>query len=1091
FVALLAGLGPLLGLILLESDHLREQPLWRRPVFAVMATTAAAAVTFWLLGYGLVHGRSVGGLFGRAALAWFRDPPLAAAIETLLVADLAMVLGLLLYPIVEVASLAVLGVLYGGAIYPFVAHSVFNPDGLLHRFGFADGAGVLPLFGVTGLVAAFVIERAPDYLRNGTRVSPGFSQLIKMLLLLVALVAFVLPQGVDVWLQRPSVRVLIESLVATLATALLLGLAIRQLLLRDKRNLPRTLLVASLIALLASGLHLAAWRGIAVAILSTGGVVIAEPLLRRLRVGGESTPLAAMLAGTVAGVVGSALLFSSSEFVVPLPPLQLVVVQLSGLVVAALAATVPSALLMLVAAGTRSNGIYRDAPVRPEPLDLSSLNAQLDRVIDVGGRGLRLSADEAPELVEAIARINRLLDRMEFSLLRHETTISTLAAGIVTFSPARHCIITANPAFLRMLELSLERIVDQPMTTVLATTADGGGNAEELDALLASQVDSNRALELFGRRSDGSLLPIEATVSEAEVGGIELFYSVTVRSIRAQREREEALARHREQLNELITEQAVRLAEARDQAQQASLAKSHFLANMSHELRTPMNAIIGYSEMMIEDAQAQGYKELLPDLERVVTAGRHLLSLISDILDLSKIEVGKMEICVESFGLRALVNEVATTVEPLCARNRNRFELVFDDSIDTIRTDSTKLRQILFNLLSNASKFTEDGTIRLEVTSRLRHKRRFVRLVVSDDGIGMTSEQLGKVFDEFTQADTTTTRKYGGTGLGLALVRRFSHMLGGDIVAESEPDRGSRFTVHLPCELSIDRPLVESDPHLAAGGAGSVEDGALVLVIDGRSATRDWLQTNLTQAGHRVVTAWSGGEGLRLARILRPQVICVDPLISDIDGWGMIYETRRDPILESTEVMLLPIGDNHKRGHLFSTSTTLFKSVLAERLSHDDELDVDSWLLVTNDDAFADAIRSVASARTKPLVVTQSEGNAFAMLAERRESVGLILDLMMPNLESLKLMVRLVDDDRFDKIPTWHAIADQLDRVDRLRFQRALMKLLKLGGDRRERLLTQLLARLAAVALRERTEASGLRRVPPPTGDTSDTAGRS
>jgi PAS domain S-box-containing protein len=305
--------------------------------------------------------------------------------------------------------------------------------------------------------------------------------------------------------------------------------------------------------------------------------------------------------------------------------------------------------------------------------------------------------------------------------------------------------------------------------------------------------------EVEGRRKDGTSFPVELGLSELRLNGRWLFVML-LRDISQRKQAEKELA------------------QAHDQALEANRAKSAFLANISHELRTPLNAIIGYSEMLEDEVVDGGHMAYVSDLKKIQAAGKHLLTLINDILDLSKIEAGKMELCFESCDVGSLLDEVASTVRPLIEKNANRLELVKAADLGAAHLDVVKVRQALFNLLSNAAKFTEAGVIRLEARRHTRAERDWLCFRVSDTGIGMTTEQVDRLFEDFVQADNSTTRKYGGTGLGLAISRRYCQMMHGEIQVDSMPGKGSTFTIWLPADASIPPDLSESRS-LAGGPA--------------------------------------------------------------------------------------------------------------------------------------------------------------------------------------------------------------------------------------------------------------------------------
>ena len=338
---------------------------------------------------------------------------------------------------------------------------------------------------------------------------------------------------------------------------------------------------------------------------------------------------------------------------------------------------------------------------------------------------------------------------------------SIVLAGATAVRDRSLLVIAALAAGAALLALLLSRVLTRPLEQVTSAVSRFGG--DEWDARL-----------LPTRRRD-------------EIGAL----AATVAAMAAKIE---------SQLHEL-GEKEERLRQAKEAAEAASTAKSSFLANMSHELRTPLNAIIGYSEMLLEEAEELGQPELKPDLDKVRGAGKHLLGLINDILDLSKIEAGKMDVFAEQFDVAAMLAEVQATIEPLVARNGNTLEVLASPGLGEMHSDQVKVRQVLFNLLSNAAKFTKGGRITLEARRLAGGDGDRLEFKVSDTGIGMTAEQTARLFQAFSQADASTTRHYGGTGLGLAITRHFCRMLGGDVTVASEPGKGSAFTITLLAAL--------------------------------------------------------------------------------------------------------------------------------------------------------------------------------------------------------------------------------------------------------------------------------------------------
>jgi GAF domain-containing protein/DNA-binding response OmpR family regulator/CHASE3 domain sensor protein/anti-sigma regulatory factor (Ser/Thr protein kinase) len=493
--------------------------------------------------------------------------------------------------------------------------------------------------------------------------------------------------------------------------------------------------------------------------------------------------------------------------------------------------------------------------------------------------------------------------------------------------------------------------------------------------------------------------------------------------------------------------------------------KSEFLANMSHELRTPLNAIIGYSEMLQEDAADLGAEQLTDDLRKINAAGKHLLELINAVLDLSKIEAGKMELYLETFDVAGLVRDIAAVIQPLAVRNANRLDVRCPDDIGAMHTDLTKVRQALFNLLSNACKFTEKGTVALSVARQATDGQDWLTFSVTDTGIGMTPDQLAKLFEAFTQADAATTRRYGGTGLGLALSRRLCRMMGGDVTVESEPNRGSTFTIRLPAVVRE----AAAEPAASLEPTDSPRPGVgTVLVIDDEAAVRDLMQRFLVKEGFRVITAAGGEEGLRQARDLRPDAITLDVMMPGLDGWAVLSALKADPRTADIPVIVLTIVDDRNLGYALGASEYLTKPIDRERLvSVLAKYRRDLPVLLVDDDA---ELRALLRRMLEPdgyTVVEADNGRvAFERLREVTPSV-VLLDLMMPEKDGFEFAAEFRRHEAWRAIPIVVVTAKDLSRDDRDRLNGYVQKILQKGACTREQLLAEVAEMVAAsVALR-------------------------
>ncbi|GAB4508766.1 MAG: hypothetical protein OHK0046_02210 [Anaerolineae bacterium] len=515
---------------------------------------------------------------------------------------------------------------------------------------------------------------------------------------------------------------------------------------------------------------------------------------------------------------------------------------------------------------------------------------------------------------------------------------------------------------------------------------------------------------------------------------------------------------------------------AKEAAEAANRSKSAFLANMSHELRTPLNAIIGYSEMLAEDATDFGYEDIIPDLNKIQSAGSHLLELINSVLDLSKIEAGRMELYLETFEVVDMLDVVVSTISPLIEKNHNVFHLDIGEGVEMLHADLTKVRQTLFNLLSNAAKFTENGTITLSVTQITEDGHDWVLFAVKDTGIGMTPAQVSDVFKEFVQADASTTRKYGGTGLGLTISRRFCQMMGGDILVESELGVGTTFTVVLPRQVAEGGEDVISKPIAVMKSlTGKVEVGTrpLVLVIDDDPSVRDQIARVLEKEGYAIEGASDGGEGLTKALAMQPAAITLDVHMQGMDGWTVLAMLKSHPQLQTIPVIMITFEDDKKRGFAMGASGYLTKPVdRRELLTMLEEFQPDSPtqdadILVVEDDE--DTRFVITRILEREHFTVRTAENGLVALERVREKLPdlILLDLMMPEMDGFQFVTELQKTEQGRSVPVIVVTAKDLTNADRSRLNGFVAQIMAKSPSDRTLLLQEISTLLAAQIARK------------------------
>ena len=676
--------------------------------------------------------------------------------------------------------------------------------------------------------------------------------------------------------------------------------------------------------------------------------------------------------------------------------------------------------------------------------------------VDIGHRDRR---DEVGRMVDAIDVFRKnIIDRRAMEQTLTEA-IEAISEGFSLYD-AEDKIVVCNTRYKEMFSYGRDTAVaGTPFETIATNTLKHG-------LIQDAQSDPQRWLaERLARhrnprgphvqhRSDGRWV----RVSERKTtnGGVVATYA----DITELKQREAELAG-------LVHELEV----ARDAAQEASRTKSSFLANMSHELRTPLNAIIGVTEMLQEDAREFNRDDEIEPLDRVQRAARHLLALINDILDLSKIEAGKMDLVLESFPIATLIDDVVRTVELIASKNDNRIVVNCPDTIGSMYTDQIRVRQALMNLVSNASKFTSNGTVTVSAARERTADGERVEFAVTDTGIGMSPDQLAKLFQEFSQADSSTTRKYGGTGLGLAISRRFCQMMGGDISVESELGRGSKFVITLPVHVGeIEKPARMPEPARLRATRSS-QQAPLILIVDDDPTVREVVGRYLEREGFMVAEADGGREGLRLARELNPAAITLDITMPDLDGWTVLAAIKGDPTLADIPVILLTILDEKNRGFALGASEYLVKPVDRDKLVRVlRQLSTPSGgsILVVDDDQMSRVGLRNALQHAGWQVVEADNGQIALTRLNEARPIAILLDLMMPEMDGFEFIDEVRQHEDWREIPIIVITARDVTAEDRARLNGRVESVIRKG--RRDDMLRQVCLVLAKCVDRQAHE---------------------
>ena len=667
-------------------------------------------------------------------------------------------------------------------------------------------------------------------------------------------------------------------------------------------------------------------------------------------------------------------------------------------------------------------------------------------------------AREAAEItarlvVEQFEETERVLNLFRSANAQREAVLDAASRISIVAADRQGKITLFNRGAERMLGYSSKEVLGKRTPLDFHLADEIKARCEELDRegidlfLYYARHQVSEEHEWTYVRKDGTTIPVSMSVTGIYTSEKELTGFLCAAMDITQRKLQE------ENLRE-----ATRAAEA------ANRTKSTFLANMSHELRTPLNAIIGYSEMLEEEAEDLQLKSFVVDLHKIGTAGKHLLALINDVLDLSKIEAGRADLFVERFPIEGMIRDVIATISPLIEKKANRLDLSMADGLGDLTADLTRTRQVLFNLLSNAAKFTEKGTIAVEAFPESSPAGEMVVFRIRDTGIGMTRDQLTHIFQPFVQADASTTKQFGGTGLGLTISRTFCRMMGGEIAVESEQGKGSTFTVKLPREVKVRRESTVTSlrpvSSRIAGKAGGKHGPNTVLAIDDDPAVHEMLSKYLEKVGFEVVSALSGDEGLRLAKEVKPMAITLDIIMPGMDGWAVLSALKADSETASIPVVLITIEENRHLGFTLGASDYLVKPISRVQLfdtlrKYRHGRAAGRVLVVEDEKTTRDLMVRLIRKEGWDVVEARNGREALDRIAEGKPDL-IFLDLMMPVMDGFEFIRELRSNREHHFIPVVVVTAKDLTPEEREWLNGDVYRVFRKGSFSRDELLQEI-----------------------------------